>query len=60
MSPHDKLKTIMEKLIMTKKFNIIQGCIDGLYTVPQAAEKLEISERQVQRLKKEVKYYFNE
>ena len=38
-----------------KKFNIIQGCIDGLYTVPQAAEKLEISERQVQRLKKEVK-----
>ena len=38
-----------------KKFNIIQGCIDGLYTVHQAAEKLEISERQVQRLKKEVK-----
>lgn len=38
-----------------KKFNIIQGCLDGLYTVPQAAEKLGLSDRQIQRLKKEVK-----
>lgn len=49
----------MEKLIMTKKeikkFNIIQGCLDGFYTVPQAAKQLGLSDRQIQRLKKEVK-----
>ena len=38
-----------------KKFNIIQSCIDGVYTVPEAASKLGLSDRQVQRLKKEVK-----
>jgi len=38
-----------------KKYNIIQACLDGLYTVPQAAKQLNLSERQVQRLKKEVR-----
>lgn len=38
-----------------KKFTIIQDCIDGIYTVPQAAKLLGLSDRQIQRLKKEVK-----
>lgn len=37
-----------------KRYTIIQECINGVYTVPQAAKILEISDRQVQRLKKEV------
>ena len=49
----------MEKFIMTKKdlkkYTVIQDCIDGMYTVPQAAKLLELSDRQIQRLKKEVK-----
>ena len=38
-----------------KKYTIIQDCINGFYTVPQAANLLSLSDRQVQRLKKEVK-----
>lgn len=38
-----------------KKYTIIQDCIDGIYTVPQAAKLLGLSDRQIQRLKKEVK-----
>ena len=38
-----------------KKFTVIQDCINGFYTVPQAARILKLSDRQVQRLKKEVK-----
>ena len=38
-----------------KKYTVIQDCIDGVYTVPQAAKLLGLSDRQVQRLKKEVK-----
>lgn len=49
----------MERFIMTKKdlkkYRIIQDCIDGIYTVPQAAKLLNLSDRQIQRLKKEVK-----
>lgn len=49
----------MESFIMTKKdlkkYTIIQDCINGFYTVPQAANLLSLSDRQVQRLKKEVK-----
>jgi len=37
-----------------KKYSIIQDCIDGIYTVPQAAKILGLSVRQIQRLKKEV------
>jgi len=37
-----------------KKYSIIQDCIDGIYTVPQAAKILGLSDRQIQRLKKEV------
>lgn len=37
-----------------KKYTIIQDCINGIYTVPQAANLLKLSDRQVQRLKKEV------
>ncbi len=48
----------MEKYIMTKKnlkkYATIQDCISGIYTVPQAAKILGLSDRQVQRLKKEV------
>lgn len=48
----------METFIMTKKdlkkYTIIQDCINGIYTVPQAANLLNLSDRQVQRLKKEV------
>lgn len=49
----------METYIMNKKdlkrYTIIQECLNGIYTVPQAAKLLSISDRQVQRLKKEVK-----
>lgn len=49
---------IMESYIMTKKdlkkYSVIQDCINGIYTVPQAAKILHLSDRQVQRLKKEV------
>ena len=38
-----------------KKYTIIQDCINGFYTVPQAASLLKLSDRQIQRLKKEVK-----
>lgn len=38
-----------------KKYTIVQECIDGIYTVPQAAKLLGLSDRQIQRLKKEVK-----
>ena len=38
-----------------KKYTVIQDCIDGVYTVPQAAKLLGLSDRQIQRLKKEVK-----
>lgn len=38
-----------------KKYSTIQDCIDGIYTVPQAAKLLGLSDRQIQRLKKEVK-----
>lgn len=38
-----------------KKYTIIQNCINGIYTVPQAAKLLNLSDRQIQRLKKEVK-----
>lgn len=38
-----------------KKYTIIQECIKGIYTVPQAAKILGLSDRQIQRLKKEVK-----
>lgn len=48
----------MESYIMTKKdlkrYSVIQDCIDGIYSVPQAAKLLDLSDRQVQRLKKEV------
>ena len=48
----------MESYIMTKKdlkrYSTIQDCIDGIYTVPQAAKILGLSDRQVQRIKKEV------
>lgn len=48
----------MESYIMTKKdlkrYSVIQDCIDGIYTVPQAAKILNLSDRQIQRLKKEV------
>lgn len=37
-----------------KKYSTIQDCIDGIYTIPQAAKILGLSDRQVQRLKKEV------
>ena len=37
-----------------KRYSIIQDCINGIYTVPQAAKILGLSDRQVQRLKKEV------
>lgn len=37
-----------------KRYSVIQDCIDGIYTVPQAAKLLDLSDRQVQRLKKEV------
>lgn len=37
-----------------KKYTIIQNCINGIYSVPQAAKLLKLSDRQVQRLKKEV------
>ena len=37
-----------------KKYTIIQDCISGVYSVPQAAKLLNLSDRQVQRLKKEV------
>lgn len=37
-----------------KKYTIIQDCINGIYTVPQAASLLDLSDRQIQRLKKEV------
>ena len=37
-----------------KKYSVIQDCINGIYTVPQAAKILHLSDRQVQRLKKEV------
>ena len=37
-----------------KRYSVIQDCIDGIYTVPQAAKILSLSDRQVQRLKKEV------
>lgn len=37
-----------------KRYSVIQDCIDGIYTVPQAAKMLCLSDRQVQRLKKEV------
>lgn len=38
-----------------KKYTIVQDCIHGIYTVPQAAKLLGLSDRQIQRLKKEVK-----
>lgn len=38
-----------------KKYTIIQDCINRFYTVPQATNLLSLSDRQVQRLKKEVK-----
>ena len=38
-----------------KKYTIIQDFINGIYTVPQAANVLKQSDRQVQRLKKKVK-----
>ena len=38
-----------------KKYTVIQDCINGIYTVPQAASLLKLSDRQIQRLKKEVK-----
>ena len=38
-----------------KKYTVIQDTINGIYTVPQAARILNLSDRQVQRLKKEVK-----
>lgn len=37
-----------------KRYSVIQDCIDGIYTVPQAAKILCLSDRQIQRLKKEV------
>lgn len=37
-----------------KKYTIIQDCINGIYTVPQSAKLLGLSDRQIQRLKKEV------
>ena len=37
-----------------KRYSTIQDCIDGIYTVPQAAKILGLSDRQVQRIKKEV------
>lgn len=37
-----------------KRCSVIQDCITGIYTVPQAAKLLDLSDRQVQRLKKEV------
>lgn len=37
-----------------RKYTVIQDCINGIYTVPQAASLLKLSDRQVQRLKKEV------
>lgn len=37
-----------------KRYSAIQDCIDGIYTVPQTAKILNLSDRQVQRLKKEV------
>lgn len=37
-----------------KRYSVVQDCIDGIYTVPQAAKLLCLSDRQVQRLKKEV------
>ena len=37
-----------------KKYTVIQDTISGIYTVPQAARLLNLSDRQVQRLKKEV------
>lgn len=38
-----------------KRYSVIQDCINGNYTVPQAAKLLSLSDRQIQRLKKEVK-----
>lgn len=38
-----------------KRYSVIQDCINGIYTVPQAAKLLSLSDRQIQRLKKEVK-----
>lgn len=38
-----------------KKYTVIQDCIDGIYTIPQSAKLLGLSDRQIQRLKKEVK-----
>ena len=37
-----------------KRYSVIQDCIDGIYTVSQTAKILSLSDRQVQRLKKEV------
>lgn len=37
-----------------KRYSVVQDCIDGIYTVPQAAKILGLSDRQIQRLKKEV------
>lgn len=37
-----------------KKYTVIQNVISGLYTVPHAAKLLDLSDRQIQRLKKEV------
>lgn len=58
MSPLGGKICNMEGYIMTKKdlkkYSVIQDCIDGIYTVPQAAKLLDLSDRQVQRLKKEV------
>ena len=36
-------------------YTVIQDTINGIYTVPQAASLLKLSDRQIQRLKKEVK-----
>lgn len=37
-----------------KKYYIIKNCIDGVYSVPQASRLLNLSVRQIQRLKKDV------
>lgn len=37
-----------------KRYSVIHDCINGVYSVPQAANLLDLSDRQIQRLKKEV------
>src|SRR5574344_2129268 len=48
----------MERYFMSekeiRKFSVIDGVIKGKYTVPQAARLLDLSDRQVQRLKRSV------